>query len=173
MAQADRHDAPRLVDKLVPGEAAVIDNVLVGREDAVRQPVVTHELPDVFDRVQLGASGWQRHERDVVRHDQFCRSVPTGPIEQQDGMCAWRDVESNLFEVHAHGFAVAAGHEDGGTFAFGGADRTKDPGRGAALVFGGGRAGSSLCPAARELGLLANSPATISSIASRDWANVS
>lgn len=33
----------------------MIEDVFVGFVDAVRQPVVTHELPDVFDRVELGA----------------------------------------------------------------------------------------------------------------------
>jgi hypothetical protein len=35
VAQSDGHDAPWLVDKFVPGIAAVIDNVVVGFEDAV------------------------------------------------------------------------------------------------------------------------------------------
>jgi hypothetical protein len=53
-SESNRHDPPRLVDKLVPSEAAMVDDVVVGFEDAVREPVVTHELPDVFDRVQFG-----------------------------------------------------------------------------------------------------------------------
>ena len=44
LAHADRHDAPWLIDEVVPGEAAVVDDVVVGFEDAVRQPIVTHEL---------------------------------------------------------------------------------------------------------------------------------
>jgi len=48
---------PRLVDQLVPGEAAMVEDVLVGPEDAIRKPVVAHELPDVLDRVQLGGFG--------------------------------------------------------------------------------------------------------------------
>ena len=39
-AQSDGHDAPRLIDEPVPGEAAVIDDVVVGFEDAVRRPIV-------------------------------------------------------------------------------------------------------------------------------------
>ena len=50
LPHADGHDAPWLIDEVVPGEAAVVDDVIVGFEDAVRQPVVTHELPDVLDR---------------------------------------------------------------------------------------------------------------------------
>lgn len=40
---------------MVAGEAAMIEDVVVGFEDAVRHSVVTHDLPDVFDRVELGA----------------------------------------------------------------------------------------------------------------------
>ena len=60
MAQTDGHDAPWLFDELVPGIAAVIDDVRLGTEDAVGQPVVADELPDGLDRVQLGALGRQR-----------------------------------------------------------------------------------------------------------------
>jgi hypothetical protein len=34
IAQADRHDCPRQVDEAVPGKAAVIDDVVIGLEDA-------------------------------------------------------------------------------------------------------------------------------------------
>ena len=54
IAQSDGHDLPRLLGELVPREATVIENIFIGFEDAVREPVVAHELPDVLDRVQLG-----------------------------------------------------------------------------------------------------------------------
>ena len=47
----------------------MIEDVVVGFEGAVRQPVVAHELPDVLDRVELGAFGRQRHEGDIGGHD--------------------------------------------------------------------------------------------------------
>lgn len=53
LAQPEGHGAPGLLDELVPGEAAVVDDVVVGLEDAVRQPVVAHELPDGLDRVEI------------------------------------------------------------------------------------------------------------------------
>jgi hypothetical protein len=43
----------------------VIEDVLVGREDTVGEPVVPHELPDVFNWVQLWALGRQRDDGDV------------------------------------------------------------------------------------------------------------
>lgn len=42
---------PRLIDELVLGNAAMVDQVVVRGEHAVRQPVVAHELPDIFLRV--------------------------------------------------------------------------------------------------------------------------
>ena len=70
MAHSDGHDAPGLIGEFVPGFAAMVDDVVVGFEDAVGEPVVAHELPDVFGRVQLRTFGRQRHERDVLRHDE-------------------------------------------------------------------------------------------------------
>ena len=128
LSQAEGHDPPRLIYELVPGEAAVVDDVVVGFEDAVRQPVVAHELPHVLDRVELRAPRRQGHQRDVGRHDQFGRSMPSGLIQEEDGMCARRDVEGDLLEMHAHRLAVAPGHDDAGGLAFSGADRTEEPG---------------------------------------------
>ncbi len=51
---SDRHDFPGLVDEAVPGVAGMVEDIFVGPEDPVREPVVTDELPDVFDRVELG-----------------------------------------------------------------------------------------------------------------------
>ena len=48
LRQSDGHDAPGLIDEAVPREAAVIDDIVVGCEDAIGEPVVAHELPDVF-----------------------------------------------------------------------------------------------------------------------------
>src|SRR5437764_15450058 len=43
IAQANGHDCPGLVDQLVPGIAAVLDDVVIGSEEAVREPVVVDE----------------------------------------------------------------------------------------------------------------------------------
>ena len=50
IAHSDGHYLPRAVDELVPGFAAERDDVVVGFEDSVRQPIVAEELPDVLDR---------------------------------------------------------------------------------------------------------------------------
>ena len=148
------HDFPGLIDEFVPGEAAVIDDIVVGFEDTVGEPVVAHELPDILDRVQFGTSGRQRHEGDIGGNDQFGRAMPPSLIEYQNGMRTRRDVEGYLLKMQAHRFAVATGQDDASPLALGGTYRTEDPGRSSALIFG--RRGSSalLGPTAGELGLL-------------------
>src|SRR3546814_8285753 len=117
-------------------------------------PYTTIFRSDVLDRVELRAPGRQRHQGDVGRHDQLGRSMPSGLIEQQNGMCARRDVEGDLLEVHAHRLAVAAGHDDAGGFTFGGTDRTEQPRRGASLILGCRGPRAVLRPAPGALGLL-------------------
>jgi transposase len=39
IAQTDGHDAPGLIEEGIPGAAAMVDDIVVGFEDAVRQPV--------------------------------------------------------------------------------------------------------------------------------------
>jgi hypothetical protein len=57
VASRDGHDFPGLVDECVPSVAAVIDDIVEGFEDPVRQPVLTHELPDVFLVLSSGVRG--------------------------------------------------------------------------------------------------------------------
>lgn len=86
MAQSDGHDAPGLIDELVPRHTAVVDEIVVRFEDTVRQPVVAQELPDVFDRIELGTFRRQRHNGDVWWHDESRRQVPAGLIDQEYGV---------------------------------------------------------------------------------------
>jgi hypothetical protein len=43
VSAADGHDSPGSIDELVPSLAAVVDDVVIGCEDAVRQPVAGGE----------------------------------------------------------------------------------------------------------------------------------
>ena len=49
----------------------MIDEIFGVEKDAVGQPVVAHELPDVLLRVEFGALRRQRHDGDVAGHDEF------------------------------------------------------------------------------------------------------
>jgi hypothetical protein len=43
-----------VIDQLVPGEAAMVENISVRGEDPVGEPVISDELPDVFNRIEFG-----------------------------------------------------------------------------------------------------------------------
>lgn len=93
---ADGHDTPGLVAQAVPGFAAERDDLVVGLEDAIGQPVVAHELPEVLDRVQFGIARRQWQDSDVFGQPQFRRRVPSRLINDEDGMDAGIDGGADL-----------------------------------------------------------------------------
>jgi hypothetical protein len=84
VAKADGHDAPGLAGQPVPRLAAMGDDVVVGAEDSVGEPVVPQELPDIFLRVQFRRTGWQRQKGNVAGHFEPGRHMPSGLVEHDD-----------------------------------------------------------------------------------------
>jgi hypothetical protein len=156
IAYAERHDPPWLVDELVPGLATVVDDVVEGFEDPVREPVFAHELPYVFLGVEFRAFCRQGDQRDVGRDDQFGREMPARLIDEKSGVGAWRDLGGDFGEMEVHRLCVASWHDERRALAVLGTDRAEDIGRGGSLVFRGARARPALGPAAGDLVLLSN-----------------
>ena len=156
LAQSEGHDAPRLIDELVPSLATVVDEIVVGFEDAVGEPVVAHELPDVLDWVELGGFRRQRDNGDVVRHHQAHRHVPASLIGQEDGVGAGRDILGDLHKVQVHCLGIAGWQDQSCALALFRADGTEDVGRGGTLITGSTRTGAALGPTAGDLVLLAD-----------------
>jgi len=146
VAEAARHDPPGLVDELVPGMAAVIEDGAIGGEDPVGEPVVAQELPEVLDRVQLRAFWRQWQEGEVGRHDELIRQVPSRLIEQQHGVRSRRYRLGDLGQMKVHRCGVAARQDEGCAFALSGTDRAKDIGRGGALIARRHQPGAALGP---------------------------
>lgn len=92
VSEPDGHDLPGLLDKFVPGVDAVVEDVVIVAENSVREPIVAHELPEIFDRVQFGAFGGQIQQGDIVRDIQGVGAVPAGLIKQQHRVRAWGDL---------------------------------------------------------------------------------
>jgi len=134
----------------------MVDEIVIGFEYAVREPVVAHELPDVFDRIEFGAFRWQRNDGDVGRHDEAGRQVPPSLIDEENGVGSGRDRFSDLREMQVHCFAVAGRQDQGRTLALLGADGAEDVGGGGALIARRTGAGAALGPAAGDLVLLAD-----------------
>src|SRR4051794_16276147 len=135
----------------------MVENVVVAAEDAVRQPVVPQELPDVLDRVQLGAFRWQRDEGDVGRYLELVRRVPSGLVEQEDGMRARRHGGRDLGEVEAHRLSVAVRQDEAYGLARLGTDSAEDVGRRRPLVMRRRGSGAAPGPTPGDLILLPNS----------------
>lgn len=151
IAQSDGHDAPWLIDELVPSVAAMVDDVVVGFEHAVRQPVVAHELPDILGGVQLGTFGRQRQNGDVGGNVELVGGVPTCLVEEQDGVLSRCDILGDFLQVEVHGEGVALGQDKPGALALLGTDGAENIGRGGALIVRRAGARSLLGPTARDL----------------------
>ena len=155
-AVSDGHDAPRLIDELVPRLAAVVDDVVVGGEYPVGEPVLAHKLPDILDRVEFRAFGRERDDANIVRHIQLAGRMPTGLIHHYDSMSAGGDGERYLGQMERHGLGIAEGQYQPRALAVLRADRAEDIGRFRPLVFGCRGPRPSSGPAPRDLVLLAD-----------------
>ena len=147
---------PWLIDEPVPRFAAVVDDVVVGVEDPVGEPVVAYELPDVFDRVQFGTFGRQRDDADIGGDIELACHVPSGLIDQHDRVSARRDGERYFGQMQRHGFGITEGQDQSGTLALFWADRAKDVGRFRPLILGCRWPCPASGPAPRDLVLLAD-----------------
>ena len=134
----------------------MVNDVVIGFKDAVGEPVVSHELPDVFGGVEFGAFGRERQNGDVGGKVELVRHMPAGLIEQQHGVRAGRDVFGDLGEMQVHRIGVAFGQDERRALAVLGRDRAENICRGGALVLGRGGPRAALRPAPGELVLLAN-----------------
>ena len=132
----------------------MVEDVVVGLEDTVGEPIVAHELPDVFYGVELGRFRRQRQERDVVWNGQLRRNMPSGLIEDENGMRAGSNRKRDLFQMESHGLGVARGKNETGAFSLYRADGAEDVGRVRPLVVRRRRPCPALGPSAGDLVLL-------------------
>jgi hypothetical protein len=156
IADAERHDAPGMIDELVPSIGAMIDDIRVGTEHSVGQPVVAHELPDILDGVQFRTFRRQRQERDVGRHIQAIGLVLTRLLDQHHGVRARRDGDGDLGEMQVHRGNIASRQDEGCSLAILRANCAKDVGGGRALVVWCRRPCPAQRPASGDLVLLPN-----------------
>jgi len=103
----------------------MVEDVVIGAEDAIGEPIGTHELPDVLDRIELGRFRRRRHEGDVVGYRELMDEMPAGLIEHQDGTSAGCDGAGDFHEVQRHGGGIAEREHQTGGGAARRADRPK------------------------------------------------
>ena len=132
----------------------MIEDVVVALEDAVREPVVSHELPDVLDGIEFGRAGRERHEGDIGGDFKGQGGVPSGPVEHDDGMGAGFDSAADLGEMGVQRLCIGVGHDEAGGLALVRADGAEDIGGGRPLILGRRRSSAAFCPSPGDLVLL-------------------
>ena len=132
------------------------NGVVIGFEDAVGEPVVAHEPPDILGWIEFRAFGRERQNGDVGGKVELVRHMPAGLIEQQHGVRAVGDVFGDFSQMRVHRIGVAFGQDEGRALAVLGRDRAENIGRGGAPVLGRGGPRAALRPAPGELVLLAD-----------------
>lgn len=113
-------------------------------------------LPDVLDRVQLRRTRGQQDGRDVRGHGEVRRRVPSGAIEDQNGVCAPGDVPRYLVEMQLHGEGVGERQGERRALAARRADRAEQIGVLVALIGGLARPCAAPGPLAHKPVLLAD-----------------
>ena len=134
----------------------MIDDIVVGFEDAVREPVVAHVLPDIFDWIEFRAFRRQRDNGDIGGNHQSCRQMPSGLIDEKDGVGSGSDGVGDFCQMQVHRLGIAGRQDQASSFAEFRADGAEDVGRGGALIPRSARASAALGPPAGDLVLLAD-----------------
>src|SRR3546814_18689519 len=87
-AQADGHDTPRLIDEAVPGVATLIEDITVGGEHPVREPVVARELHTFSTGLSSGhfvGIGSQVMLSGILRARALCHPASPCSAEERRG----------------------------------------------------------------------------------------
>ena len=82
--------------------------------------------------------------------------MPSGLIDEKDGVGSWCDRLGDFREVQVHRFGIAEGQDQSRALALFRADGTEDIGRGGSLIPRSARASAALGPPAGDLVLLAD-----------------
>ena len=114
------------------------------------------ELKQVLDRIQLRRIGRQEEQRDVVGQIEVMGDMPSGLIEDDDGMGAWRDLGADFGEMQGHGIGVGLGQYQGRSAMGFGAGGGEEIGGFVALVFRLSRPAALFRPLPGQLPLLAD-----------------
>ena len=75
---------PTSAMRRAPGLAGGIDDGVVVGEQPVREEALLEVEPHALDGIEFGRIGRQGHKRDVGRHPERARAMPSGLIEHHD-----------------------------------------------------------------------------------------
>lgn len=111
---------------LRPGVAAMGDDIVINFTDAVGEPVLAHEVPEMFDRIELWRFRRQRQDCYVGGHIKCLGHVPARVIQNEDGIRVIGDMAGISATMLCGGVGIAARHDESRRIAELGADCTED-----------------------------------------------
>jgi len=139
-----------------PGLAGFVDDIVVAFEDCDCEFVAAQIFPDIFDRVEFGCVGRQRHECDVVRDGEVFGDVITCAVEHEGGMGARGDLPADLGQMQRHDLGVGGWDDEGRRGAALWTDGAEDIGPFVALIARRTGPCASFGPDAGQCALLTN-----------------
>jgi hypothetical protein len=129
----------------------MVEAVVKRVEDPVGEPVVAPVLPDIFNFVEFRRFRRQQQERDVVWNGKLCRDMPSGLIEEENGMRAGSNHKRDFRHMEDHGLGDARGQDEPGAFSLDRVDGAEIVGGRRALVVRRRRPCPALGPSASDL----------------------
>jgi len=108
--------------------------VIVVIVKAQRKEALFQIEPHAFDRIELGAIGRQRNQRDVARHKERLAAVPAGPVYNKRDVLVLSDRRGEGVEEHLHARRVGVRQDQREIVVGAGLDGGVDVGVGVALV---------------------------------------
>src|SRR6188472_4063061 len=145
-AGSDGSDLLRHAYQLVPRVTTRVHDGVVVLPNAVTEKVGPEKLPHILDGIQFWRIAWKREQADVVGDAQFRRCVPTGTVQHEHRMRAYRNPPAHVCQMFLHGFGVRFRHHDRGTDVAVRADRAENIRRRVAPIPWRTRARPPLCP---------------------------
>lgn len=147
VAGSDFADFAGKAAEIVPSAATRFDDSLVSFEDPIGEMVLAKKLPDVFDGIEFGTIGRKEQEAYVVRYQQLAAGLmPSGAVEDEDGVVPGLDLGGDLGQVQVHGLGIGVGQNQGGADVTSGAHGAEDVRPGVAGVLDPARPGALLGP---------------------------
>ena len=128
----------------VPCVAAGVHDGLIILVDFMAEIIAAHILPEIFGRIEFRGVGRQGQQNDIIWDLEPRRTVPSSPVEDQQGNGTHRHIVTDFGQMLVHRLYIGGRHDDGGTDAAQWAGRTKEIGRGKAVILG--RAGARAAP---------------------------
>ena len=121
----------------------MVDDIVVGFEDAVREPVVAHYCQIFSTGLSSGHFGGNGIMVMLAGMNNPAE-MPSGLIQEKDGVGSWCDRLGDFREVQVHRFDIAGGQDQSRALALFRADGTEHIGRCGSLIPRSARASAAL-----------------------------